>query len=128
LTFGQDPNLFGLSGLPLKTWAIAGYHSRTDSVQAIEILDRRHFDGITLDCDDLACVQKILTKIRTLSSNRLSPVIAILNGMTELRAIQNCGANFNVCKPVSSGTIKAQLNQALDPMRRENIDATSATQ
>jgi len=120
LILSQDSNLVQAVRAALQDLGIVGYHFRSDSVRALELLERRHFDGIILDCDDLACAQEVLTKIRTGPSNRLSPVIAILNGMTELRAIQNCGANSNVCKPVSSGTIKAQLNQALDAMQRDH--------
>jgi hypothetical protein len=37
-----------------------------------------------------------------------------------MRAIQSSGADFNICKPVSPGTIKAQLNKAFDAMQREH--------
>ena len=35
-------------------------------------------------------------------------------------AIQDSGANFNLCKPVSSSTIRAHLNKAFDAMQREH--------
>ena len=93
LILGQDPNLVRIVRTAIQDRGIAGCHSRTDSAQAIELLARRHFDGIILDCDRLACAQDVLEKIRTGPSNRQSPVIALLNGPTDLRAIQNCGAN-----------------------------------
>jgi len=120
LIFGQDPNLVRIVRAALEDLGIASCHSRTDSAQAIEVLARQHFDGIILDCDDLARAQTILTTIRNGSSNRQSPVIALLNGPADLRAIQNCGANFNVFKLVSSGTIKEQLNKAFDALQREH--------
>ena len=120
MIFGQDPNLIRIVRAALKDLGIAGSHSRTDSAQAIEALDRQHFDGIILDCDDLPCAQKILTKIRRGPSNRQSPVVALLNGPEDLRAIQNYGCNFNVLKPVSSVTIGTQLNKAFDALLKEH--------
>jgi len=120
LVFGQDPNLVRIVRAALQDLGIAGCHSRTDSAQAIEVMARQHFDGIIIDCDDRACAQDVLSKIRKESSNRQSPVIAIFKGPADLRAIQNYGANFNVFKPVSSGTIKEQLNKALDAMQKEH--------
>ena len=120
LIFGQDPNLVRLVRSALQDLGIAACHCCTNSAQAIEVMARQHFDGIIVDCDDLACAQGVLSKIRTGPSNRQSPVIALLNGPTDLRAIQNYGANFNVFKPVSSATIKEQLKKALDAMQKEH--------
>jgi len=120
MIFGQDPNLVRIVRAALHELGIAGCHSRTDSAQAIGALDRQHFDGIILDCDDLACAQAILAKIRRGPSNRQSPVIALLNSPVDLRAVQNCGANFNVFKPVSAGTIKEQLKKAFDALQKEH--------
>jgi CheY-like chemotaxis protein len=120
LMFGQDPSLFRIVRSALEDLGIVGCHSCTDSAQAIEVLARRHFDGIILDCDDLAQAQAVLTKIRNGPSNRQSPVIAILNGATDLPAIQNSRPNFNVIRPVSAGTIKEQLKKALDAMQTEH--------
>jgi len=120
LILGRDPDQFRIVRAALEDLGVAGCPSRTDSAQAIEALDHQHFDGIILDCDDLPCAQKILSKIRKGPSNRQSPVIAILNGPADLRAIRNCGANFSVFKPVSPDTIKAQLNKAFDALQKEH--------
>jgi len=120
LILGQDPNLVRIVRAALEDLGIAGCHSRADLPQATEVLARQHFDGIILDCDDLARAQTILTTIREGPSNRQSPVVALLNGPADLRAIQNCGSNFNVLKPVSPGTIKAQLNKAVDALQKEH--------
>lgn len=119
LILGQDLNLVRIVRVALEDLGIAGSHCRTESAQAIEALDHSHFDGIILDCDDLTCAQKVLTKIRTGPSNRQSPVLVLLNGPADLRAMQNCGANFNVCKPISTRTIQEQLTKALDAMQKE---------
>ena len=120
LILSQDSNLVGLVRAALQDLSVAGCYFDTDSTRALEVLRSRHFDGIILDCNDLACAQEILTRIRRGSSNRQTPVIAIVNGATDRRAIQDSGANFNVCKPVSPATIKGQLNKAFDAMQREH--------
>ena len=119
LIFSQDYSLVGLVRAALQDLGVAGGYFDTDSSRTLEALRSRHFDGIILDCNDLACAQEVLTRIRRGPSNRQTPVIAIVNDATDMRAIQSCGANFNVCKPVSPAMLKAHLNNALDAMRKE---------
>ncbi len=119
LIFGPDPNLFRIVRAAVEDPGIAACHFSTDPDQAIEVLARRHFDGIILDCEVLASAQQVLSRIRKGPSNRQSPVIAILNGPAALPAIQNYAAVFAVFKPVSAATIKKQLNKALEAMQEE---------
>jgi CheY-like chemotaxis protein len=119
LNFGPDPNLFRMVRAALEDPGIAACHFSTDPAQAIEVLARRHFDGIILDCEVPASAQDVLSKIRKGPSNRQSPVVAILNDRAALPAIQNYAAVFTVLKPVSAATIKKQLNKALHAMQEE---------
>jgi len=57
MIFGQDPNLVRIVRAALEDLGIDGFHSCNDSAQAIEVLARQHFDGIVVDCDDLALRQ-----------------------------------------------------------------------
>jgi len=120
LIFSQDSSLVGFVRAALQDLGVAGAHFDTDSARTLEILRSRHFDGIILDCNDLACAREILTRIRGGPSNRQTPVTAIVNDATDLRGIQSSGANFNVCKPVSPATLKAHLNKAFDAIRKEH--------
>ena len=120
LILSQDTSLVGLVRAALQDLPVAGCYSGTDSTRVFELLGSRHFDGIILDCNDLACAQEILMRIRRGPSNQQTPVIAIVKAATDMRPIQDSGANFNVCKPVSPGTIKEQLNKAFDAMQREH--------
>jgi len=120
LIFSRDSSLVGLVRAALQDLGVAGSYFDTDSARVLEVLRSRHFDGIILDCSDLARAQEILTRIRRGPSNRQTPVIAIVNDATDMRAIQASGANFNVCKPVSPATLKAHLSKAFDAMRREH--------
>ena len=119
LIFGPDPNLFRIVRSALEVPGIAGCHFATDPAQAIEVLARRHFDGIILDCEVVAYAEQVLSKIRKGPSNRQSPVVAILDSQAARPAIQKYAAVFTVIKPVSAETIKKQLNKALDAMQEE---------
>jgi CheY-like chemotaxis protein len=120
LIFGPDPNLFRIIRSALQDPGIAACHFSTDPAQAIEVLARRHFDGIILDCEVAPSAQQVLSKVRKGPSNRQSPVVAILNGPAALPAIQNYAAVFTVFKPVSAAKIMKQLSSALDAMQEEN--------
>jgi CheY-like chemotaxis protein len=119
LILSQDSDLIGLVRATLQDLGVAGTYFDTDSARTLEVLRSRHFDGIILDCNDMACAQQILTRIRRGPSNRQTPVIAIVNDATDMRAIQTAGANFNVCKPVSPATLKAHLSKAFNAMQKE---------
>ncbi len=120
LIFSQDSSLVALVRAALQDLGVAGCYFDADSARALEVLRRRHFDGIILDCNDLACAQEILTRILRGPSNRQTPVIAIVNGATDGPAIHSSGPNFNVCKLASPATIKAELNKALEAMQKEH--------
>jgi CheY-like chemotaxis protein len=120
LISGPDPNLFRIVRAALEDPGIAGCHFSADPAQAIDVLARRHFDGIILDCEVVPSAQEVLSKIRRGPSNRQSPVVAILNGPAALPAIQNYAAVFPVYKPVSAAKIMRQLTKGLDAMQEEN--------
>jgi CheY-like chemotaxis protein len=120
LIFSQDSSLVGLVRAALQDLGVAGCYFDTDSTRALEVLKSRHFDGIILDCNDLARAQEILARIRRGPSNRQTPVIAIVNDATDMRVVQSSGANFNVCKPVSPATLKTHLNKAFDAMQKKH--------
>ena len=120
LILSQDPSLAGLVRGALQGIDVTRCDIVADSTRALEVLRSHHFDGIILDCNDLARAQEILTRIRRGPSNRQAPVIAVAYSATDMQTIQNSGVNFTVCKPVSPATIKALLNKAFDAMQREH--------
>jgi DNA-binding response OmpR family regulator len=120
LILSQDSGLVGLVRAALQDVGVAGSYFDIDSGRAFEVLRSRHFDGIVLDCNDLVYAQQTLAGIRRGPSNRQTPVIAIVNDATDMRAIQGFGADFNVCKPVSPATLKAHLNKAFDAIQKEH--------
>jgi len=120
LILSQDSRLVALVRAVLKDLGVVGSYFGTDSTRALEVLGTRHFDGIILDCHDLASAHEILRGIRRGPSNRQTPVVAVTNATTDMLAIQNSDANFSICRPVTPETIKAQLNKAFDAMQREH--------
>jgi len=120
LICSQDSSLVRLIRAVLQDLGVPGCYFDTDSSLALQVLRSRHFDGIILDCDDLACAREILTRIRKSPSNRQTPVITIVANPTDLLAIQSSGANFNICKPVSPAALKAHLDKAFDAMQKEH--------
>jgi len=120
LILSQDPTLVGLIRTVQQDLGLAGCYLPINPPRAFEVLGSRHFDGIILDCDDVASAKQILAKIREGPSNRQSPIVAVLNGTAEMRAFQKEGANFCICRPISLENIRAQLNKAFDVIQREH--------
>jgi len=120
LMFSRDSSLVGLVRAALQDLGVAGCYFDTDSARVLEALRSRHFDGIILDCSDVARAQEITKRLRRGPSNRPTPVIAIVNDATDMQAIQSSGANFNVCKPVSPAMLNAHLRKAFDAIQKEH--------
>jgi CheY-like chemotaxis protein len=120
LVLGEDSGLLALIRTAVEGAGFAGCYVGSNSNRVFELLARRHFDGIILDCDDMARAQEILTRTRGTPSNRQSPVIAVVDGSTALLAIQNYGISFIISKPLSELTLKKKLDEAFDAIEREH--------
>ena len=68
LILSQDSRLVALVREVLQDLSVAGSYFGT-ATRALEVIGTRHFDGIILDCDDLASAQEILRRIRRGPSN-----------------------------------------------------------
>jgi CheY-like chemotaxis protein len=93
---------------------------RQDSASAIELASRRHWDGLIIDCDDIAGGTEALVKVRNSRSNRESLIIAVLNGSTTTEAALGLGANFVLCKPIEENRLRSVLDIAIPKMEREH--------
>jgi len=69
LIFSRDSSLVGLVRSALQDLGVVGGYFDTDSTRVFEVLRSRHFDGIILDCNELACALEILTRIRRTPAN-----------------------------------------------------------
>src|SRR5713101_4996886 len=93
---------------------------RRDAASAIELSARRHLDGFVIDCDGVEKAMDLLVQIRASRSNKLSVVVAVVNGTTSVSAAVYAGANFVLGKPVEAKTLRSILDMALPRMEREH--------
>ena len=93
---------------------------RRDAASAIELSARRHLDGFVIDCDGVEKAMDLLVQIRASRSNKLSVVVAVVNGKTSVSAAVDAGANFVLGKPVEAKTLRSILDMALPRMEREH--------
>ncbi len=93
---------------------------RTDAASAIELSARRHLDGFVIDCDGVERAMDLLGQIRASRSNKLSVVLAVVNGTTSVSTAVDAGANFVLGKPVEAKVLRSILDIALPRMEREH--------
>ena len=93
---------------------------RQDSASAVELASRRHWDGLIIDCDDVAGGTEALVNVRSSRSNQETLIIAVLNGSTNTETALDLGANFILCKPIEESRLRGVLDIALPRMEREH--------
>jgi CheY-like chemotaxis protein len=98
----------------------ASLNLRQDAASAIELASRRHWDGLIIDCDDVAGGTEALLKVRSSRSNQETLIIAVLNGSTSTEAALDLGANFVLCKPIEESRLRGVLDIAVPKMEREH--------
>src|SRR5882762_669349 len=84
-----------------------------------EMLRKRKFDAVIVDCDDLPGGVELLTSLRNTQSNASSVAFAVLNGATTTQEAFKIGANFVLQKPLSPLNATRCFNAALNFMVRE---------
>src|ERR1700736_5734998 len=80
---------------------------RQDSASAVELASRRHWDGLIIDCDDVAGGREALVSIRKGRSNQETLIVAVVNGLTKAETALDLGANFVLNKPIEEGRLCA---------------------
>jgi CheY-like chemotaxis protein len=85
----------------------------------IELLAKRKFDAVIIDCDDLQGGINILRNLRNTQTNSKSVTFAVLNGKTTTQEAFQCGANFVLQKPLTPLHATRCFNAALNFMIRE---------
>src|ERR1700689_1013992 len=89
---------------------------RQDSASAVELASRRHWDGLIIDCDDVAGGTETLVNVRSSRSNQETLIIAVLNGSTSANRALDLGANFILSKPVEESRLRDVLDIAVPKM------------
>src|SRR3984893_18737733 len=93
---------------------------RQDSLSAIELTGRRHWDGLVIDCDDVAGGTEALAKVRSSRSNKETVIVAVVNVSTCVGTALDLGANFVIRKPLQETRLRSVLEIALDKMECEH--------
>jgi DNA-binding response OmpR family regulator len=84
-----------------------------------DLLVKRKYDAVIIDCDDLPDGVDLLRGIRQTQSNARSVAFAVVNGKTTTQEAFQSGANFVLQKPLTPLHATRCLNAALNFMVRE---------
>lgn len=103
----------------------------TSTDAAREIIARRKFDTVLIDCDDVQSGCDMIRELRKGKSNSKSIVFAITNRVTSTKNAFDIGANFVLEKPVSidrtTRSLRAAHGLILRERRRYHRHRISAT-
>ena len=81
----------------------------TGADKAAEEMERRKFDAILIDCDDVHNAITVLCSVRMTPSNKTSTVFAIVNGITSVTTAIDLGANLALEKPLDEYKARSAL-------------------
>jgi len=91
----------------------------TGADKAAEELERRKYDAVMIDCDDVHNAITVLCSVRLTPSNKSSTVFAIVNGITTVTSAIELGANLALEKPISESKARHALKAAHGLMLQE---------
>ena len=91
----------------------------TSTDAARQTVDRRKFDAVLIDCDDVQSGCDLIRELRRGKSNAKSIVFAITNRVTTVKDAFAIGANFVLDKPVSPDRAARSLRAAHGLILRE---------
>jgi CheY-like chemotaxis protein len=115
----SDSTLLGHVQASLGTHG-ASLQLRQDSASAIEVVSRRHLDGLVIDCDDVPGGTRALPELRRSPANKQTLILAVVNGLTSAEEALDFGADFVLSKPIQQIRLRAVLDIAIPKMEREH--------
>lgn len=118
LLISRDAGLLGLLRPTLEKMSV-NVEVCAESRQALDLLAKRKFDAVIIDCDDLQNGVAVLHDVRSTQSNSKSVAFAVLNGKTTTQEAFQHGANFVLQKPLTPIHATRCFNAALNFMVRE---------
>src|ERR1700690_2582279 len=98
LLISQDATLLGVLRPTLEKISV-DIHVCQGSTPRSDLLRRRKFDAVIIDCDDLQNGVDLLKSLRQTQSNAKSVAFAVVNGKTTTQEAFQFGANFVLQKP-----------------------------
>jgi DNA-binding response OmpR family regulator len=118
LLLTRDQEVLRVLRRVLETGAIE-LETVTSTDAARQVIDRRKFDAILIDCDDVQSGCDIVRELRKGKSNSKSIVFAITNRVTSVKDAFALGANFVLDKPISPDRATRSLRAAHGLILRE---------
>jgi CheY-like chemotaxis protein len=119
LIVSRDPALIGHFQANLDTHG-ASLHIRQDAASAIELVSRRHLDGVVIDCDDVPGGTKALPALRSAPANKQTLILAVVSGLTSTEEALDLGADLTLSKPIQQTRLRSILDIAVPKMEREH--------
>jgi DNA-binding NarL/FixJ family response regulator len=118
LLISQDTGLLAVLRPTLEKISV-DIHICERSETRSDLLRKRKFDAVIIDCDDLQNGVDLLKSLRQTQSNAKSVAFAVLNGKTTTQEAFQFGANFVLQKPLTPLHASRCFNAALNFMVRE---------
>ena len=118
LLISQDAGLLGVLRPALEKISV-NLQVCTEFRSGNDLLAKRKFDAIIIDCDDLQSGFDLLRSLRETQSNSRSVAFAVVNGKTTTQEAFQSGANFVLQKPLTLLHASRCFNAALNFMVRE---------
>jgi CheY-like chemotaxis protein len=118
LLISEDAALLGVLRPTLEKISV-DIHVLTGAQLRSDLLKKRKFDAVIIDCDDLPNGVDLLRSLRQTQSNAKSVAFAVVNGKTTTHDAFQLGANFVLQKPLSPLHAARCFNAALNFMVRE---------
>ena len=119
LLISRDAALLGVLRPTLEKIAVA-VQVCSESEPGNELLAKRKFDAVIIDCDDLQGGVNVLKDLRQTHSNSKSVAFAVVNAKTTAQEAFQMGANFVLQKPLTPLHATRCFNAALNFMVREH--------
>ncbi len=118
LAISRDPGLIGVVRPTLEKLSV-DLQVCPDIAGGSDLLAKRKFDAVIIDCDDLQNGFELMRSLRQTQSNGKSVSFAVVNGKTTTQEAFKSGANFVLQKPLSLMHASRCFNAALNFMVRE---------
>jgi DNA-binding response OmpR family regulator len=118
LLISCDASLLGVLRPELEKISV-NVHVCVERQPGSELLAKRKFDAVIIDCDDMENGFDLLQSLRYTQSNAKSVAFAVVNGRTTTQQAFQSGANFVLQKPLTPLHASRCFNAALNFMVRE---------
>lgn len=93
---------------------------RDDSISALDLIGKSHFDGFIIDCDGIERGTEIIAAARNSRSNRKSVIFTVADGKTPVARAMELGSNFVLQKPLDVGRLSTYFQSSVRQMEAEH--------